>query len=174
MNLPAEIPATSLPRVRERHALTALEEALDAWAFQADQLAEQGDVAALGAGLGRLRGFRRAVADLERHIEDHAARLMDTDRLEADGLVLERRPASKSRSDWQSEELLRKLAGGDTLINPETGENVFPVLLACVPFTKSLQWRVTALKQRGFQVDEWCKEKPGRATVQVHTAEDES
>jgi len=170
MTLP--VPMARLAKVHEPSYLTPLHEALDSLAFLADSLAESGDIGALGDGLGRLREFRKAVTDLEQHIEDHVARLMDSDRVLLDGLVMERHH-HKDRKGWQSEDLLRHLVG-DRLIDPETGENVYADLVACLPLTASLSWRVKALRERGVDVGDWCNEAPGRPTVTVYRTEEET
>lgn len=166
-NLPDNV--IRFPARRRIDTLTALQEALGDVVRLADDLAEQGDWQSLGVGLAQLRVFRRAVADVERHVEDHTAELMPHDHVDIDGLVLERR-MSKVRRAWQSEELLRRLVG-DQLVNPETGENVYRTLVECVPFTGSLGWRTGALRKHGISPDEWCDETPGRATVRAELGE---
>lgn len=134
-------------------------------AADADRLAEAGDVVALGGGLERLRGLLQQFRDLERHIEDHVAKLMDSKELHEEGLHLERRQSS-NRKAWETEDLLRHLVG-DVLVNPETGENVYRTLLDCLPLTRSLGWRVTGLRQHGIDPADWCEETPGRTSVRV-------
>lgn len=147
-------------------SLKSLEQALTRLADQADRLAEDGDVASLGVGLHNFRALRKQVNDLERHIEDHVAKLMDRKVMNlGDELVMERR-SGNVRKHWQSVELLRHLVG-DQLIDPETGENVFDILVACLPLTGSLPWRAGALREHGTNPDEWAETTPGRTSVQV-------
>lgn len=177
--VPGEPPGATIPAVRDtavhRHrqdaSLATLGKALDLLTADATRLAQAGDLQALAGGLARLRKFRRAVSDLERHVEGLAADLMPGKQVNYDDELTLERHRSVSRSGWQSEDLLRRLVG-DQVVDPETGENVIGTLLACVPFTASLAWRVGALRERGIQVDEWCEEKT-RTTVTVKVKEDD-
>lgn len=170
VNLPV-LAATSVAHAREVDTLRDLTAGLLALADQADQLAEQGNLAALGDGLGRLREFRKAVTDLERHIESHVANLMTGDVVNLDDEVTLERRRGNVRKRWQSEDLLRHLVG-DRLINPDTGENVYETLTACLPLTSSLSWRAGALRERGVSPDDWCVSEPGRVSVAVQVRED--
>lgn len=135
-------------------------------AHEADQLAEAGDIEALGHGLADLREFRRALTDLERHVETHVADLMQEPQVNlGDDLVLERRKGA-DRKNWQSVELLRHLVG-DQIVDVRTGENVFDLLCAVLPLTGSLGWRTKALRERGVDPDEWAEVRPGRVSVSV-------
>lgn len=150
----------------------AIATSIDHWTRLADELAEAGDLAALGDGLGRLRGLRQQLTDLERHVEDHAAKLMPGKRVELDGVTLERHQGGTS-AKWQSEELLRYLVG-DQLVDPRTGEDVYPLLVAVLPITPSLGWRKGPLREHGVDPDEWSERKPGRMTVSVYRAEEDT
>ena len=46
-------------------------------------------------------------------------------------------------------------------------EAVVSTVLACAPITPSMKWRVTALRERGIDPDEWCTSKPGRVSLQI-------
>jgi hypothetical protein len=96
--------------------------------------------------------------------------------LELDGLPVMERRRGKDRKAWQSSELLHRLIR-DTLDPDRTGEIpeageaielVEKVVLETMPVTGSMGWRVTALKARGIDPDEWCETAPGRTTVQIH------
>lgn len=153
-------------------AVQAMSAALDRMAVLADELAEQGDLPSLAAGLARIREYRKAVADVERHIEDYVAQLMPQDQVNLDDwLTLERR-SGKTRRQWQSVELLRHLVG-DQLIDARTGECVWDRLVACLPLTGSLSWRAGALREHGVDPGDWCEESAARTTVSVKAADDE-
>lgn len=151
----------------------------EALAVQADELAASGDTESLAFGLDRVRELRRVLGDLERAVEAHVAALMDGKTETVDGLgTLERRKGT-DRKQWQSEDLLRRLVRD--AVDPEhTGElpsagevleAVVSTVTDCAPFTGSLGWRVTALKARGVDPDEWCATSPGATRVQIHKGE---
>lgn len=140
-------------------------------AEQADALAEQGDIEALGYALHYLRDYLRQVRDLSQHIEDHVARLMEPKQLNLDDFLILEKRYGKKRTRWDSEALLKHLVGGDQLVNPDTGENLFDLLVSVIPFTGSMSWRVTELRKRGVTPDEWCDEEPGRTTISTQANE---
>jgi hypothetical protein len=167
-------PSESLPDIVE--GWRAYTEAL---VQQADELAAAGDTESLAFGLDRVRELRRVLGDLERAVEAHVAGLMDGKTETVDGLgTLERRKGT-DRKAWQSEELLHRIIrdavdpdGSGEL--PSPGAVLAAVQMAitdCVPITGSLGWRVTALKARGIDPDEWCETKPGKTSVQIHKGE---
>jgi hypothetical protein len=99
--------------------------------------------------------------------------------LELDGLPVMERRVGKDRKAWQSSDLLHHLIR-DTLDPNRTGEIpdageaiqlVETVVLETMPVTPSMGWRVTALKARGVDPDEWATVTPGRVTVQIHRPE---
>jgi hypothetical protein len=153
--------------------------AIDALDWERGELAKAGDTPSLAFGLDRIRELRRQLSDLERAVEADVATLMDGKTETIDGLgTLERRRGT-DRKAWQSEELLHRIIR-DAVDPDGSGELPSPgALLAavqmaitdCVPITGSLGWRVTALKARGIDPDEWCETKPGRTAVQIHKAD---
>lgn len=170
-DLPVVAPKVRVDRQRAKHSLDSLDEFIDRAEADAKRLAEQGDLLGLGDGLERLRAIKRKLGDLERVVEDLTVPLMPRKFVIEDGLGMERKPGGIDRRNWQSEDLLRHLVG-DQLVNPETGENVYETLLACVPFTGSMQWRTGALKARGVDTADWCEETPGRKGVRVWRPEE--
>jgi hypothetical protein len=166
-NLPAKVAGLDRPS-----PFKPLDEMLLRLADEADALAEAGNLATLGFGLHDLRRFRKALTDLEHHIEGHVTKLMSSNTVNfGDELVLERHGGAK-RTKWDSEELLRHLIGD--AVNPDTGERVFDTLLDTLPIRPSTSWRTTGLKAHGVRVDDWCEKEPGRTTVQVHAKGDDS
>lgn len=88
--------------------------------------------------------------------------------------LLRVKPAGWDRKRWDSERLLSHLVGmaqvdaDGVKADPETSRRRLVELLAEVlPLTGSLAWRVTALRDRGVDPDEWCDKEKGRPTVQV-------
>jgi hypothetical protein len=140
-------------------------------AEDSDRLAEHGDLHGLADGYAQLKDFYRAVGDLVRHVEDNVAATMTQDVVNlGDEFTLERH-RGRIRKQWQSVELLRALVG-DQLVDPDTGENVFGKLVACLPLTGSLSWRVTALRELGITPGDWCAEEPARTTVAIRARSD--
>lgn len=85
--------------------------------------------------------------------------------------TVERRTSSTRK--WQSDDLLRHITRS-TLDPQGTGEvsinnvvTLIDTLKAVLPFTASLGWRVTALKELGIDVAEYSEATYGRQTVQI-------
>ena len=143
---------------------------------QRHDLAAAGNLHTLAAGLAQLRALTGDLRQLAQHVEDDVAALMPDKQVEIPGVgVIERRKGTDRRK-WQSEDLLRTLIRDE--IDPDgTGElpdagtvlqSVMTVVTECVPITGSLGWRVTKLRERGIDPDEWAECTPGRVTVQIH------
>lgn len=142
---------------------------------QRADLAAAGDLDRLAAGLAAVRKITGDLRDLAAGIETDVAALMPDKQVEIPGVgVIERRKGTDRRK-WQSEDLLRTLIrdelddGTGELPSPaETLDRVLGVVTACMPVTGSLGWRVTALRERGIDPDEWAECTPGRVSVQIH------
>lgn len=144
---------------------------------QRQQLADSGDWQAIAYALPALKALASDLGLLVRAAEQDVAVMMPEKRVELPGLgVLERRKGT-DRKQWQSEGLVSALVR--SVLDPDgTGE--FPadpvaavdaavaVLTECAPFTPSMGWRTKALREHGFDPDEWCESTPGRTTVQFH------
>jgi hypothetical protein len=171
---PQHVDATDMPDMLEgwREMITALESA-------AQELAWNADTPRLAFGLDRVRELRKALSDLERSIEQIIVDLMDSKTETVDGLGTLERKRGTDRKAWQSEELLIRLVRD--AVDPEgTGElpdpvevltSVVQMVTECMPVTPSMGWRVTALRARGIDPDEWAETKPGRTSVQIHKAD---
>lgn len=164
MTLPAPID------IENGGSIARLADRLNSLIEEADALAEAGHLDLLAYGLADLRKVRRAMSDLESHVEGLCDGLMDRDRVNLDDDVVVERRFGKDRRNWQSEELFRHLFG-DQLVDARTGENVTDDIVAVLPLTGSLQWRTRALKDRGVDPDEWAATKPGRTSVNVYRNE---
>lgn len=178
-HLPA-VPAQQAPAVRPTDAVAGLREAIMAADAERAVLAERGDVDALAFGLVGLRALRADLAELARAVEDDVARLMPAKTVTVDGVGTLERRRSNVRRQWESEALARVVVLR-ALVDPETGEmpsspmeaaeRAVAALMACAPFTASMGWRVTALRDHGIDVDQYHESTPGRTTVTVHGAD---
>lgn len=181
-------PPTELATVHELHPAPApaepvREEDLVRWLRAAllnidtrrAELVEAGDYESLAFGVVALKGLVDDVRVLIRSIEDDVVGLLPSKRVEVEGLgVLERRRGS-ARKAWASEDLLGRVIR--LAVDPDgTGElppaadlldRLRSTLVAVVPFTGSLSWRVGALRELGLDPDEWCQTEPGRVALQI-------
>lgn len=137
-----------------------------------DQLADKGDWENLAHGLRSLRDFKANLDTLIRSVEDDVAANMPQKKIALEGVgLLERRAANQRK--WDSEGLLQYMVR-DVLDPDRTGEvnydrmwDLIEALKKVIPFTASLGWRVTALKELGMPVDNFCETVPGRLTVTI-------
>lgn len=138
---------------------------------------DDGDVEELGKLHVLCSKLRQQLSDIARDVEVRLAEVMPDKVLELPGLPVMERRRGTDRKRWASEDLL-SLIVSRAIIDPETGELLSdPVVLrsriedevrACMPVTGSLGWRVTALRERGIEPDEFCETSPGRTSVQIH------
>lgn len=121
--------------------------------------------------------LRQQMSDLARAVEERLAEVMPDKRLELPGLPVLERHRGTNRKKWQSEELLsvvvgRSIVDGDGALattDPiEIRSRIEAEVRACLPITGSLGWRVTALRDRGIDPDEFCATSPGRVSIQIH------
>jgi len=137
-------------------------------------LAESGDWESLIRGLGPLQEVLGDLRLLESSVKQYIADTIPERQVTVEGVGTVERLKKTTRRNWDSEELLRKIVVG-ALIDPETGEipsspleavdKVMAEVKACVPFTGSTGWRVGALKDRGFDPDEWCEQNTDGYTI---------
>jgi hypothetical protein len=121
--------------------------------------------------LVKVRNIRRALADVEKDLEDATAKRMTGKTEVIDGIGVLSRHERKSRTAWDKE-ALRMSVLDSRLVNEATGEIVDEA-----PVDKILAvWnlgapRVTALKARRLNPDDFCKteKQPGYA-VEVQGA----
>lgn len=133
----------------------------------AKALAEQGDWESLIRGLGPLQQVLGDLRLLESDVKGYIADTMPERIVSVQGVGTVEKLKKTTRRNWDSEELLRKLVVS-AIVDEETGEipsspleaveRVVDEIRACVPFTGSTGWRVGALRERGFDPDEWCEE----------------
>lgn len=135
------------------------------------------DWESLAWGYTRLSQVRRVLSDLLREVETDLYRIMPDKKQTVSGVGTLEKKRGSNRKKWQSAELVSHLVR--LALDPEgTGEipadpmeaagKVVEVLTACAPFTGSLGWRATALRDWGIDPDEWCETTPGRESIRVH------
>jgi len=152
------------------------QDGLRAAIMQADtgraELALAGDYTQLLKGLLYLKDIKADLDTLIRACEDDITTLMPEKKMFIDDVGTVERRTSSTRK-WESEELLRHITR--SVLDPHrTGEitihnvvRLIDTLKAVLPFTASLGWRVTALKELGIDVSEYSEATHGRQTVQI-------
>lgn len=166
--LPARAPVDVLDRLRE--AIGRLDDVRR-------DLADAGDWESLAWGLDGLRQLKADLAIVEKDVEKDVARLMPSrqETVEHLGTLISRPVYSSPR--WRSEELLAHLVLR-AIFDAETGELRAATALegaqlaaseiaACAPVTPSLGWRVTALRERDIDPDEWRHRDHKGESVQI-------
>lgn len=177
-NLPARVGEIEHVAPAGPSALVALRVALAALEDQAAAIAAAGDHLTLANGYAELVALQRDLRTLTGSVEQM---LVDTipvsvnertgktyyDPVHIEGVgtfeVKRRAPTYK----WESDALLERLVR-DALVDRETGEvpddetrdainRVVDVIRAAAPFTPSLGWRKTVLKEMGVELDDYCE-----------------
>ena len=117
--------------------------------------------------LAMIRDCRSTLAHVERELEQKLAGRMGEKRHTIEGVATFEKRAKKARTAWDTEDLLRAVL--DTrLVDTETGE-----LIEETPLDKVLKvWnlgspRVTVLRDRGLQADEFCKAEDAGFSIQI-------
>ena len=139
---------------------------------QRQMLADAHDWEKLAHGLASFRSMKAALDVLIRSIEDDVAAHLPDKKVPVQGLGLLERRSTVTRK-WDSENLLQHIVR--TTLDPEyTGEVVYEniydlitTLKAVLPFTPSLGWRVTALKEIDVPIDKFSESTYGRQTITI-------
>ena len=130
------------------------------------------DAATLAEALVAIRSCRSRLSKLDKAIEQELASVAGEKRFVIDGYGEFTVRRSTRRSQWENEALTRKvvaLALDERRLDDETGEYepahdaVARVLAECA----RPSWRVTPLRARGIQVDEYCIVEDAIWTVQT-------
>lgn len=130
--------------------------------------------------LAQIRQARQHLARLEAIVERHTAQQMEDKRIEWDGGYAERRKGA-IRKHWLHDDLAHVVTVA-ALVDPETGElpgdevrhAVERAVSELMNTASVAYWRVGQLKRLGIDVGDYCHTEPGRTTVEVHLATDES
>lgn len=160
---------SALPMQREAaRALVGLRLAIADMDAQRADLRELGDTESLLVGLFALKMLVRDLRTLAEQVEQDACELMGEDGQRAipvDHVGLFERKKSTTRKNWQHAELARELldqAWDMGEINHPS--DVVALLTECVGFS---YWRVTPLKARGFEPDEWCSVDESHWSIKI-------
>ena len=153
----------------------ALRVAIGAMVDDVAALVEAGDWETLIRGLEPLQQVLGDLRIVEQQVKRGIADTMPERRVTVEGVGTVERKAKVSRKNWDSDELLRKLIAR-AILDSETGELpsspivaadlILQELRAVMPITGSLGWRVTALRERGIDPDEWCEQTQDGYTIQ--------
>lgn len=117
----------------------------------------------------------RALREQRDHIIAALAEAMPTKIVELPGFGVLERKAGNKRTRWDHESLLRVVLArsrDERLCDPSTGEYedsgeaAVRVLAECA----RMEWRVTPLRARGLQVDEFCEVEKAPPTVILRLA----
>ena len=128
------------------------------------QIAEITEFADAVLVLCQLRDLKRLVGELQTVCERHGLSLMPDRKVEVPGVGLVESKRRTKRTQWDHASLWRILTAyalDERKVDEETGEYepaeqaVARVLKECAAPT----WRVTALRARGLQIDEFCVEE---------------
>lgn len=140
------------------------------------ELVEAGNWEAITCAIVELKKIKQDVDILLRQAEEDVAALLPAKKVVLDGVgLIEKRTASSRK--WDSEALLARIVRAK--MDPDgTGEitldNVFAMLdtlKKVLPLTGSLGWRVTAIKDEGFDPNEFSEQTLGRSSIQITSNE---
>lgn len=167
---------TNLPVPVGQQVATTATDGLRADLMRADdrraELYAAGDYVTLAWVVNEARKVKADLDAFVRECEENVAALMPSKKETIDGLgVIEKRTASSRK--WDSEGLLKDLVRRN--LDPEgtgeiTLERVFDLIEAlkkALPLTASLGWRVTPLKEDGYDVDKYSEVTYGRSNIQI-------
>lgn len=117
--------------------------------------------------LAMIRDARQTLTHIEHELEQKLAARMEDKRIVVDGVATFERRAKKARTKWDTEDLVRAVL--DTrIVNTETGE-----IADETPLDKVLRvWnlgapRVTVLRDRGLDPDEFCHSEDAGYSIQI-------
>jgi hypothetical protein len=160
-------------------ALLAIRQALALLEDEAKDIALAGDYETLARGYAELTLLKRDLTSVLTIISDlivdtvpvqvneKGREYRDPFSIEGVGTFEVVRRAATRR--WDSEELVGRIVRG-AIVDAETGEvpdqdtlsairRVVDALTAAAPFTPSMGWRTTALKELGIDIDDYCETK---------------
>lgn len=148
-------------------------EALEAMAYRVGTSGIPEDLEALGRTLIAARGLAGAVSDYARRIEGAMADQMQSKLVVIENVGAFERRKAKDRKAWDHKAIARELVrvANDERIDKLTGEvrmsegdAVAHTIISCAGIS---YWKITDLKGRGIDPDEFCESTPGRVSVVV-------
>ena len=123
--------------------------------------------------LARLRDIKRQLVDWEGELTDWLADALGFNRIEVDGVGVVEIKRGANRKEWDNDALWRLVvarARDERRVDPETGEAlesegeaVGRVLNECM----RPAWRLTPLRERNIDPDEYSTSTPGRTSVVI-------
>jgi hypothetical protein len=129
------------------------------------------DVDRAVADLAQLRAIKAALSDWDRELCEWIGDALGRNQTDVDGVGHVEVKRGAARKEWDSDALIRLvIAKGrdERKVDVETGEvlesegeAVGRALMECA----RPNWRVTALRARGIDADEYCSTSPGRVNV---------
>lgn len=143
-----------------RLAITAIED-------QANNLAEQGDVDSLAVGYAQLKDIIGDLRLVLQTVESHIIENSGDKAFLVEGVgqfeIMRKSPSRR----WDSLSLLSRIVR-EAVVDKDTGElptddemaavqRVVDAVTTAAPFTSSLGWRVTALRNAGIDIDDYCE-----------------
>lgn len=130
-------------------------------------LAEAGDWESLSHGLANLMEFKKNLAAVIQSIETDIYKLMPDKKTPIEGLgIVEKRRSNTKK--WDSERLLHRILDMHISDNGELdAASLVETIEKVMPLTPSMGWRVTALKELGIDIDNYCDITWGRQTISI-------
>jgi hypothetical protein len=119
--------------------------------------------------LAKLREIKAALSEWEGELTEWLSEALGRNEIDSAGLHVEVKRGA-NRKAWDNDALIRLvIAKGrdERVLDEESGEYesegdaVGRALMACA----RPNWRVTALRERGIDADEYCETSPGRVNV---------
>lgn len=133
----------------------------------AAKLAEQGDVDSLAVGYAQIKDIVSDLRSVLSTVEQYIIAEAGDKHFLVEGVgafeVMRKSPSRR----WESQELLSRIVR-DAVVDPETGEipsedelalvqKVVSAIANAAPFTSSMGWRVTALREANIHIDDYCE-----------------
>lgn len=141
--------------------------------FTSADPAGHGDIDRAVRDLAELRAARKALADWEDVLAEFVADGIGRNTVHVDGVGAVEAKRGAKRTEWDHDALWRTVvarARDERAVDPDTGEVVESegeavgrVLAECA----RPAWRLTPLRDRGIDPDEYCHTQPGRISVVI-------
>lgn len=148
-------------------ALVLLRAAIASLDEQRADLAHQGEWEALTAGVVQLDALLRDLRELRRACEQDVVELIPAKKAFVEGVGFVEVKTDIRRRNWQSRDLaMAAVANAVEAGDVDHPMDVVELMLAMFSISAA---KVTALRERGFDPDEWCETEWGHRTIRVTT-----
>ncbi len=170
--VPADAPATRV--IEPLSAIEALRLAVMKLDAERQTLADLGDWPSLALGLRDLNALISDLRLLAGEVEGDVVKLLPQKRVPLDDETMIERKRAVSRKHWDSLLLLDKvvrtaldpMGTGEITVGVAEGIDIVKTAIAeTAPFTGSLGWRVTALRNMGIEPEDYCEVDYGREGI---------